>query len=182
MIKFYYGTVGSGKSMHLIAEYLNMKRKFPEKVVKLCKPASDTRTNGVYTRFGDVEISADYLVKPLDFSCEESHDAFIQSADIFFIDEAQFIPECFVNDCCYQSRFGYEFHFYGLRNDIRKHMWPSINTLMNNADYIIELPTTCELCKKQKASFNKALKPVEDAQNSPGFHFIPVCGSCWAKD
>ena len=170
MIKFYYGTVGSGKSMHLIAEYLNTKRRFPEKNVCLMKPASDTRTDGVFTRFGNIEIKADILVS------EEHPWPDIHKYDTFFIDEAQFIPEWVINTA---FMYSYDWHFYGLRNDSNKKMWPSILKLMNYADELIELPTVCEICKKNKASFNKSLKRLEDAQHSLGFHFIPVCGNCY---
>lgn len=180
MIRFYYGTVGSGKSMHLIAAYRNAVRLHKrDKEVILAKPVLDKRTEGIYTRFGGVEEKTFF---PIDdtLDCIDMFNTDVLFSDIWFIDEAQFIPPFFLNEMLRYKN--HEFNFYGLRNDVNKVMWPSVVKLMNYADEIIELPTTCELCKKEKASFNKSLKTIEDAQNSPGFHFIPVCGSCWAKD
>lgn len=172
MIRFYYGTVGSGKSMHLIADYLNAKRRFPEKKIWLCKPVADTRTQGVYTRFGNMEVAVDYFIPDnvLD-STQELH-----TVDMYFVDEAQFVPEWFINTAIMYS---YDWRFYGLRNDVNKKMWPSVSLLMSFAAEIIELPTICDICKDNKASFNKSIKKVDDPQNSLGFHFIPVCHECW---
>lgn len=175
MIKFYYGTVGSGKSMHLIANYLDTKRRFPEKDVVLCKPACDTRTVGVYTRFGDLEVPVDVL---LDEDVPYWH---LANADYLFIDEVQFIPESFLNQLRH-AHFGISnviINAYGLRNDSNKVMWPAVKWLMNNADELIELPTLCDICKINRASFNKALNAIDNAQHSIGFHFIPVCGKCY---
>ena len=162
--------------MHLIAEYLNTKRRFPEKNVLLLKPAIDDRTEGVYTRFGDMEIKLDFPIYHNANSHTVQFFMTLQNADIMFVDEAQFLPMWFLN---LVVRRNSEYFFYGLRNDANKVMWQPVQWLMNYAHELVELPTVCEVCKKNRASFNKSLKAIEDAQNSPGFHFIPVCGSCY---
>lgn len=174
MIRFYYGTVGAGKSLHLINNYLNTKRLNKHAWVGLYKPEKDSRTSSVFTRFGNVEVKPDELIANINkYKFHENK----YWADILFVDEAQFIPEVVVKLA--SKRKDQLFQFYGLRNDSNKKMWPSIKALMNFADEIIELPSICEICKTKKASFNKCLKEGINPQHAPGFDFIGVCGECY---
>ena len=171
----YWGTVSSGKSLKLLSNYLDKKRKFPEETV-LLKPGFDSRTPGVYTRFGSVEIEADLILN------EENRLAWLkllEKKSYFFIDEIQFVDIRTINHII---RFNREpdkhFFTYGLRNNFQGNMWEPIKLVFNHCDYIIEIETDCEICKTKKASWNKNLR--KDAQDDEvGFHYIPVCAKCF---
>ncbi len=63
MWTYYHGVVAGGKSLSLLAAYLDKKRKYPEETV-LVKPGFDSRTDGIFTRFGSVEVQPDIILKP----------------------------------------------------------------------------------------------------------------------
>lgn len=171
MIKYYWGTVGSGKSLRLLSSYLNDKRRHEDELT-LVKPAFDTRTAGVYTRFGNVEVEADISLN------KETKLTFIHALTnkkIFYIDEAQFIPVEYLELILKYRKPGMVFHIYGLRNDFNRNLWPSTCWLLNYADEIIEVPTLCEKCN-EKASFNIKTSQTEE---QVGFHYASVCWKCY---
>lgn len=175
MIKFYHGCIGSGKSLHLLNSYLTSIRKHNPEEVCLVKPASDTRTAGVFTRFGNIEVDVD-----INYSWDTRLDWLLAltKKKIFFIDETQFMPEGFVETIFKQRQPNQEFHLYGLKNDYLGVMWEPIKYIMNVADEIVEIPTNCDICKTNKASFNKKTDSSKQG-NQVGFHYIPVCWKCF---
>ena len=175
MIKFYYGTVGSGKSLNLISSYLNELRKRPESNVALIKPDIDTRTSGIYTRFGDMEIQPTFIyseAKRLDWLY------LLEKKKVFFIDEWQFFGVLASKDIINSIKHDQQFHIYGLRNDFLGSPWPAVQHIMNHADQIIEIETHCDICKNKKASYNKKLSGSM-VNNEVGFQYIPVCRECF---
>lgn len=176
MIKFHYGPIGSGKSQHLISSYINELRRRPDGEVCLLKPASDTRTAGVFTRFGNIEVEPD-----IRYGDSESRLQWLLALDkkkAFFLDEVQFLPEDMIKEIFWKRKSGQIFFLYGLKNDYLGTMWNSVQVAMNIADEIIEIPTFCEVCNKRKASFNrKDDKTLEG--NQVGFHYTPVCWKCF---
>lgn len=176
---FNHGTVGSGKSLNLLSKYLDKKRKYPEQTV-LIKPQMDSRTSGVYTRFGPMEVSADLSAGP--------HNRLewlwlLEKKKYFFIDELQFYaPKVLYDINNYNTRYNKTkfFYTYGLRNDFLKNMWATIAYTLNKCDEIKEIKSECEICKASKAVFNK--KTAGDfTRNELGFNYIGVCGECYAS-
>ena len=177
MIKFYYGVVNSGKSLHLLSSYLTEKRK-GEGEVKLIKPGFDTRTEGVYTRFGNVEMRPDLIVEENNPENRLCWLNILSKGTTFFIDELQFFSPKYVEDILKNKTVDQVFNIYGLRNDFYGNMWESVALIMNFADEITEIKTHCELCKVKKASFNMKISDSLEI-NDPGFHYIPVCRDCF---
>jgi thymidine kinase len=171
----YWGTVSSGKSLKLLSSYLDKKRKHPEETV-LLKPGFDSRTSGVFTRFGSVEVTPDLILN------EENRLAWLkllENKTYFFIDECQFLDERTINHLAtYNLEDNKYFETYGLRNNFQGEMWESTKRIFNLCDSLVEIPTDCEICKKRKASWNKNLKK-DATEDEPGFHYIPVCAKCF---
>lgn len=173
MLKLIWGTVGSGKTLRLLENYQNLKRWNPEGV-KLLKPKEDTRTVGVYTRFSNLEIPADFIIDNED---KETFISFVSNPNYkcIIIDEIQFVNPDFA-DILFSEAKNKSIFCYGLRNDFKLNMWPIITKLINLADSVEEKESLCAKCHINKASFNVSLNP-----NGPekGFHYLGVCSQCY---
>jgi thymidine kinase len=180
---FRYGVVGSAKTLNLLAVAHNYRQQ--GKNVLLIKPAVDTRfgTRTIGTRAG-LNATADIVVPETGaFDLPQ-----LVNTSCLLIDEAQFMPitaierfhkiahdiDCAVPVIC-----------YGLRTDFRLELFPAAKRLMELADTIEEIKTTCTDCDR-KAVFNLKLKDNHPVLDGPtvelGFEetYLPVCASCYS--
>ncbi|MEM7263679.1 MAG: thymidine kinase [Planctomycetota bacterium] len=146
---FRYGAVGSAKSLNLLAVAHNYERQ--GKRVVVVKPSFDTR-------FGEFEVAsraglsrqADLLVDDhtqLDFER-------FAGVQCVLVDEAQFLSASVVDqlrDVAHRLRI--PVICYGLRTDFRTRAFPGSLRLLELADAIEEVKTTCAFCNS-KAIFN----------------------------
>lgn len=185
---FRYGTVGSAKTLNLLAVAHNYRQQGKE--ILLIKPELDTRFGReiIRTRAG-IEMSADVLAPatgqiPLpaldDIAC-------------LLVDEAQFLAPPAIDQLhkiahaamAYSAPTGIPVICYGLRTDFRQDLFPAARRLFELADSIEEVKTTCHYCL-QKATFN--LKLCDGAATFAGpsvelgceEKYLPVCGRCYA--
>lgn len=156
---FRYGTVGSAKTLNLLAVAHNYRQQ--SKKVVLMKPRLDTR-------FGEGEIvSRAGLQAPADVLVDE--DTYLEPADFddiscILVDEAQFLPPRLVDALRALSQDpGVPVICYGLRTDFRTQLFPGSRRLLELADSIEEIKVTCRYCNR-KAVFN--LKLGSDGQAS----------------
>ena len=183
MAKLYFrhGPVGSAKSLNLLAVAHNYERQ--GKKVKVLKPAFDTRfgKGTVASRAGlerdaDVLIDADTVLDPADFD----------GCQCVLVDEAQFLTADFVDqlrDLAYKASV--PVICYGLRTDFRSQLFAGSRRLMEVADSIEEVKTTCAFCNS-KAVFN--LKSVDGKPTLAGPTkqlgaeelYLPVCYTHYA--
>ena len=185
MAKLYFrhGTVGSAKTLNLLAVAHNYERQ--GKRVLVLKPAIDDRygPEAVRSRAG-LDRLADRLV---------GDDGRLDLPDLagiscILVDEAQFLPEEAIDalhDVAWRD--GIPVICYGLRSDFRRRLFPGSRRLLELADAIEEVKTTCHRCEK-KAVFNLKLGPGGDASTEGpsvklGFEetFQPVCARCYAE-
>lgn len=174
MLKFFWGTVGSGKSLNLLQRYQNLKRIWGKNEVKLVKPAYDTRTGNVFTRFGPKEEVPDVIL-PAKIADNTMILHFLTPAKFILFDEAQFYSEENINYIL-ENLNNKNLYFYGLRNDYNLKMWPAIQILMNKADKIIYIPSLCEDCGRRGAVYNKQTANLD---TDIGFHYKGVCSNCY---
>ncbi len=177
---FRYGTVGSAKSMNLLAVAHNYRHQ--NKKVLLIKPRLDTRFGAevIKSRSG-LNMDADILV---DENTEFSPNQF-DGINCILVDEAQFLSASVVDQLRSISR-DQEIPVicYGLRTDFRTRMFQGTIRLFELADSIEEIKTTCSFCNK-KAVFNLKLldgKPTLDgAQIELGADekYVPACAGCY---
>jgi thymidine kinase len=160
---FRYGVVNSSKTMNLLATAHNYRQQ--GKRVKIAKPKLDSRfgVNTVRSRAG--------LEKAADIVLDEStpwDDAWIDDGNIdcLLIDEVQFLTPAHIEE----FRRIVDAHnvpiiCYGLRTDFRTRLFEASRRLLEIADSIEEIKTTCAFCNR-KATCN--LKSVDGVATLDG--------------
>jgi thymidine kinase len=160
---FRYGTVGSAKTLNLLAVAHNYQQQ--GKIVVLIKPKLDTRfgANAIKSRAG-LEKDAHLLV---------TDDTVLDRSDFrdvacVLVDEAQFLSAAFVDQLrAITLELNVPVICYGLRTDFRTQLFEGARRLLEVADAVEEVKTTCYFCNR-KAVF------VEDK-------YLPVCAACYSE-
>jgi len=186
---FRYGTVGSAKTLNLLAVAHNYRQQ--NKKVLLLKPEIDARFGKdiIKTRAG-LEAPAD-IVAPTQgpFTVPD-----LNSVVCILVDEAQFLSleaidqlHAIAHACTYPpyNRDGVPVICYGLRTDFRRHLFPASQRLMELADSIEEIKTICTFCLR-KAVFNLKLCGGQPTLEGPSVElgceekYLPACAACYA--
>lgn len=178
---FRYGAMSSAKTLNLLAVRHNYDSQ--GKKVLLLKPALDDRFGKdlVRSRAG-LEHKADILLVSgdrLDFSKFEG-------ASCVLVDECQFLTAAQVEDLRELTRvLNIPVIAYGLRTDFRTRLFEGSLRLLELADSIEEVKTTCRYCN-HKAVFslrhNEKGEGVLDGpsvQLGADLHYSPTCYSCY---
>ena len=177
---FRYGTVGSAKTLNLLAVAHNYREQ--GKKVLLIRPALDVRfgADNIKSRAG-LEMKADILVT-------EDTDLFLEDLEgvsCLLVDEAQFLSKEIIDQL---RRITHEKNIpvlcYGLRTDFRSNLFDGSHRLMELADSIEEIKATCHYCNK-KSIMN--LKHVDGIATLEGptvqlgaeEAYFPCCYNCW---
>ncbi len=146
---FRYGAMGSAKTLNLLAVRHNYEAQ--GKKVLLLKPSVDTRFGNetVRSRAG-LEHKADLLLVP---GAKLDPDAF-EGVSCILVDECQFLSAELIEDLREITRSqGIPVIAYGLRTDFQAQLFEGSKRLMELADSIEEIKTTCRFCES-KAVFN----------------------------
>lgn len=149
---FRYGTVSSAKTLNLLAVAHNYERQ--GKRVLVLKPALDRRDGArtVASRAGlsreaDLVLTARTRLVPRAFA----------GVAAVLVDEAQFLAPAVVDQLHALTLVpGVPVLCYGLRTDFRARLFPGARRLLELADTIEEVKTTCARCDR-KAVFNLRL-------------------------
>jgi thymidine kinase len=175
---FRYGTVGSAKTLNLLAVAHNYRQQ--GKNVLLVKPALDTRfgRDVIQTRAG-ISARADIVVEDtLEFPL-------LDSIVCVLVDECQFLHNTHIDrlrEITYANNVAVI--CYGLRTDFRTNLFPASRRLFELADSIEEIKTTCHYCL-QKAVFNLKLLNKKPTKVGPAVElgceetYLPVCARCY---
>jgi len=177
---FRYGTVGSAKSLNLLAVAHTYEQQ--KKRVLLLKPKLDDR-------FG-VELvrSRAGLERPADLLLEgdtEIGDELLAGIHCVLVDEAQFLSPGVVDQL---RRITHVLDVpvicYGLRTDFRTQLFTGARRLMEIADVIEEEKTTCWYCNR-RAIINLKLQGDRATLDGPSIElggeekYIPACYKCY---
>lgn len=185
---FRYGTVGSAKTLNLLAVAHNYKQQ--NKKILLLKPEIDNRfgKDVIKTRAG-LEQKADILVPPQG----EFKQPNLNDVVCLLVDEAQFLSveaidqlHSIAHACTYApyNRTGVPVICYGLRTDFRTNFFPAAQRLFELADSIEEIKTICTFCLK-KAVFNLKLFDGQPTLEGESIElgceekYVPACASCY---
>ncbi|MBX7144561.1 MAG: thymidine kinase [Oligoflexia bacterium] len=177
---FRYGAVSSAKTLNLLAVAHNYRQQ--GKKVLLVKPALDVRFGGqsIKSRAG-LEQVADLAISdngriPLDA---------LEGVSCVLVDEAQFLTTSVIN----QFRDIATLHeipviCYGLRADFRSHLFEGSRRLLELADTIEEIKTTCAFCNKKaimnlKHSDGRATIEGPTVDLGAEEKYFPACYSCY---
>ncbi len=188
MAKLYFrhGCVSSAKTLNLLAVAHNYKSQ--GKGVVLIKPALDDRwgAQNITSRAG-LHQEADILVKEDTDLFNELEGETEKNSNVccVLVDEAQFLSAKHIDQLrtiTLQNKL--PVIAYGLRTDFRSNLFEGSRRLMEVADTIEEVKTTCYLCNK-KAVFN--LKHVNGVADCTGpavqlgaeEKYFPTCFGCY---
>ncbi|MFY7842878.1 MAG: thymidine kinase [Rhabdochlamydiaceae bacterium] len=177
---FRYGTVGSAKTLNLLAVAHNYRQQ--GKQVLLMKPALDNRfgTGCIKSRAG-LELPADLLITAETDLLSEDYD----EISCLLVDEAQFLSKKIINELREISFLrNIPVICYGLRTDFRSCLFEGSLRLMEIADSIEEVKATCYFCNK-KSTMN--LKHVNGIATLEGpvvnlgaeEQYLPACYHCY---
>lgn len=177
---FRYGTVGCAKTLNLLAVAHNYEQQ--GKKVWLVKPKVDVRfgkatvqSRAGLSREADIVVDEDTNLKPADF----------KGLDCLLVDECQFMRDTTIDQFrSIADEAGVPVICYGLRTDFRKKLFAGAQRLLEIADAIEEVKTTCYKCNK-KAIFN--LKLADGVATLAGPQvclgceetYVPTCSRCY---
>lgn len=147
-LRFSYGTMNSGKSTHILTTTFNYEQNGIKFI--LLKPSTDTREGKsiVKSRTG---LSRECVTIESNFNIYEYIKELKRSQGIewVFVDEAQFLTETQVNQLSDVVDFlDIDVWCFGLRTDFKTHFFEGSRRLMEIADKLIEMKSSCKCGKK----------------------------------
>ena len=178
MAKLYFrhGPVGCAKTLNLLAVAYNYERQGKRALV--LKPATDVRFDPlkVASRAG-LERQADLLLEDDTRLCFD----FFEDCHCVLVDEAQFLSASVVEQLRELTlRKELPVICYGLRTDFRSDLFEGSRRLLELADSIEEIKTTCAYCNS-KAILNLKSLDGEPTLDGPSTElgceelYLPVC-------
>lgn len=189
-IKFNYGAMGSGKSLHLIATAHNFKIHSIPFIVLKSKIDDRDGEEIIHSRaIGDIEcVGID-----TDDNIFEMISKYL-NADLFYgatglkwilIDECQFLTEKQVDElAAIADNFGINVLCYGLRTDFKTQLFPGSKRLFEVADSFEEIKSSCYCNSKTifNARINKDGMIVTDGEQievGGDDRYVSLCRKCY---
>lgn len=179
---FRYGTVGSAKTLNLLAVAHNYRQQ--GKLVVLLKPDLDVRfgKESIKSRAG-LEMAADILVSATTKLLEQNW----EGIDCILVDEAQFLSAHHIEELRDLTLIkNIPVICYGLRTDFRTRLFEGSRRLMEVADSIEEVKATCHFCQRKSILNVRHINGVATldgptVQLGAEERYYPVCSSCYRK-
>jgi thymidine kinase len=180
---FRYGTVGSAKTLNLVAVAHNYRQQ--GKKIFLLKPDIDNRfgKQQIKSRAG-LGADADILVQPdsnllyLDF----------EGISCLLVDEAQFLSKHNIDQLRAITLLkGIPVICYGLRTDFKGRLFEGAQRLFELADSIEEVKATCHFCNR-KSIMNlrycdgKAVLEGPTVLLGAEERYLPACFACYISE
>lgn len=180
---FRYGAMGSAKTLNLLAVRHNYVQQ--GKRVMLLKPAIDDRfgLEMIRSRAG-LEYKADVILH----ETTRLNFADFEGLHCVLVDECQFLSAPVVDQLREMTwALDVPVIAYGLRTDFQTRLFEGSRRLMELADTIEEVKTTCMFCNR-KAVFNlrhdsegRAISEGPSVQLGVEDCYSPVCHPCYRK-
>ncbi len=185
MAKLYFrhGTVGSAKTLNLLAVAFNYRQQ--GKKVFLMKPGLDTRfgKEQIRSRAG-LEMQADVLISD-ESSLKEIN---YSGIDCILVDEAQFLSAKVIEELRHVTlKYDIPTICYGLRTDFKSHLFEGSARLMELADSIEEVKATCHYCNRKSIMNLKyvnglAVDEGPSVELGAEEKYLPACYRCYRKE
>ncbi|MGE5196408.1 MAG: thymidine kinase [Anaerolineae bacterium] len=179
---FRYGTVGSAKTLNLLAVAHNYREQ--GKRILLIKPELDKRfgASEIKSRAG-IGMKADILVGPLTELLKND----FNEVSCILVDEVQFLKKQQIEDLrLITLQENIPVICYGLRTDFRTKLFEGSLRLMELADSIEEVKATCHFCNR------KSIMNLKHVQGKPTLEgpsielgseekYFPACFKCYME-
>ena len=184
-LKFKYGTMASGKSLHLLATAHQFKtNNIP---YQLLKSSIDTRdSNVISSRIGIEEPCI--TIQPDDNNIIQ-HIKILDGVKWILVDEAQFLTANQIDELAsIVDKFNINVICYGLRTDYLTHLFEGSKRLFEIADSFEELPSYCKCGKKNSvnARFNEDgnidLNEGKQIEIGGDSKYKSMCRLCFTKE
>ena len=143
-LKFFYGTMGSGKTTELLKMADIYERKDIE--IAIIKPIIDDR-NGKQEGWGTIEsrLVSSPSKRAYYFKNIVSEVTNKIPFEMLFVDEAQFLSSNDIKELTtYVDTYNIDVYCYGLKNDSTGRMFSGSRELMTVADECIEMKNLCQ--------------------------------------
>ena len=187
---FYYGPMGSSKTLRLLSTAYDFEEKGIQ--IMVLKPSLDTRDGkGIIRSRAGLSRPCLTIDKDVDLykaikSYSNALAAQFESLRWVIIDECQFLTEEQVDQLSDVVDFlDINVMCYGLRTDFKSRLFPASKRLFELADEIEEVKSTCE-CGKNKTSINARFDKngdiiVDGDQIMVGGDesYRAICRKCW---
>lgn len=179
---FRYGTVGSAKTLNLLAVAHSYSQQ--DKRVIVMKPALDDRFGyGVVKSRAGLQRDADILLEPTSVL----NQAEFKGVSCVLVDEAQFLSRQVVDQLrALAIDVDVPVICYGLRSDFRTELFEGAQRLFELADEITEIKTTCFFCNR-RALFNLKVVNGRPTIDGPSIElgaeekYLPACAGCYTE-
>lgn len=170
MLKYFYGTMFAGKTLHLIQGKEIYDRKHIKSVV--LKKDTDTRephdADGwgvISSRFNPEKRIGCFYFKDL----KKDIVRFVNKNDVFIIDEAQFLTAddvLLLKDLSVNG--SKDVVCYGLKTDVNGNLFEGSAALLSHADNVVEIPYLCQEpgCTKKANYHARYINGVRDTDAS----------------
>ena len=189
-LRFWYGSMSSGKSLNLLSTAYNLEENNIQ--IMVLKPSLDTRDGeGVIRSRAGLERKC--IMIDEDVNLYKAIKAYrnvlasqLETLKWVIVDEAQFLTEEQVNQLSDVVDFlDINVMCFGLRTDFQSHLFPGSKRLFEIADDLEEIKSSCE-CGEKKSSINARFDEngeivTEGSQVEIGGNdkYQAICRKCW---
>lgn len=169
-----YGTVGSAKTLNLLAVRQNYQYQNKKTLVLIPKQSENPNLDFAYDQLAslgqiDGVLGADSRLTQFDLT----------GLHCILIDDGHFLTEALVEHLRdFTIRADIPVIVYGLKVDYLGRLWPAAQRLFCLADSVEEIKTTCSACEK-KAVFNtkRSTGPIQLTELDR--EYLPLCPACY---
>lgn len=185
---FRYGTMNSGKSLHILATAYNFQeRKIPFLIVK---SSIDTRDEGViHSRaLGDRECIIVNSDERITDAIKKSNSGLtLSDVKWMLVDEAQFLTPDQVDELSdFVDFLEINIICYGLRTDFKSKLFPGSKRLFEIADGIEEIKSSCDCGEKNIInaridSNGNVVTSGKQIEVGGEDRYLSMCRKCWKE-
>ena len=171
MLKYFYGTMFAGKTLHLIQAKEIYDRKHINAVV--LKKDTDTRESHdsegwsvIASRFNPNKTTGCFYFNDL----KKDIVRFVNKNDVFIIDEAQFLTAdevLLLKDLSVNG--SKDVICYRLKTDVNSNLFEASAALLSHADNIAEIPMLCQdgQCLEKATHHARYVNGIRDTDGNP---------------
>lgn len=189
-LKFYYGTMGAGKTTEALKTFEIYRRKGRNPLI--VKPTTDDR-EGKFNGWGTIKSKLIPEIRPcyyVDSVMSQLYQNPPQEYGLLIVDEVQFFkPSEIIGLSCIVDEKDIDVICYGLKTDCRGKLFDGAAQLLAMADETKELDNLCDICGKDGANMHLRytngeidFDPESIKVQKDNVDYKSVCRKCFKKE